>query len=139
MTSVNATRNAAQSSKETMNGYQSMMKTAKMLQTFENSCNLTLDFWICFFLINKKLKNLNTFQIETLFKDPENGQNSKEKTSEKTPNCRIFQIKTNLSFVFNAYLYQTRSIGVDPYNSLSSAPQVYDLLTVNIGNIIAFP
>ena len=44
MTSVNATRNAAQSSKETMNGYQSMMKTAKMLQTFENSCNLTLDF-----------------------------------------------------------------------------------------------
>lgn len=44
MTSVNATHNAAQSSKETMNGYQSMMKTAKMLQTFENSCNLTLDF-----------------------------------------------------------------------------------------------
>lgn len=44
MTSVNATHNAAQSSKETMNGYQSMMKTAKMLQTFEKSCNFALDF-----------------------------------------------------------------------------------------------
>ena len=66
------------------NGYQSMMKTAKMLQTFEKSCNFALDFWICFFLIIKKLKNLNTFQIETLFKDPGNGQNSKEKASENT-------------------------------------------------------
>lgn len=121
------------------NGYQSMMKTAKMLQTFEKSCNFALDFWICFFLINKKLKNLNTFQIETLFKDPGKRSKFERKSLRKDTKLSNIPNKTNLSFVFNAYLYQTRSIGVDPYNSLSSAPQVYDLLTVNIGNIIAFP